>query len=234
MTFTEAAEAVLRKTGKPLHYKKITQLAIEQNLLSHVGKTPEVTMSTRLATLAKKDRGEAAIVRMKPGIFGLRDWGPAAADAAEAEVVEGEEAPPEAEEAAAEVEGDDEAVEATANTPEEQERAQRLAAAAQLFPREADDDEPVMREKPPLRPLRPYSRLPQRPRGFDWGACCRRTGRCRGGNWSSSAPSTTRARAWRRTHGCKRGRRTDRRSRGLGARGRHRRRRRRADCWARR
>ena len=81
MTFTEAAEAVLRKLGKPLHYKKITQIAIEQNLLSHVGKTPEVTMSTRLATLAKKDRGEAAIVRIKPGIFGLRDWGPEAANA---------------------------------------------------------------------------------------------------------------------------------------------------------
>ncbi len=29
MTFTEAAEAVLRKIGKPLHYKKITQLAID-------------------------------------------------------------------------------------------------------------------------------------------------------------------------------------------------------------
>src|SRR3954453_7959802 len=83
MTFTEAAEAVLRKVGKPLHYKKITQLAIEQNLLSHVGKTPEVTMSTRLATLAKKDRGEGAIVRVKPGIFGLRDWGAAANTTAE-------------------------------------------------------------------------------------------------------------------------------------------------------
>src|SRR5687767_514148 len=80
MTFTEAAEAVLRKVGKPLHYKKITQLAIEQNLLSHVGKTPEVTMSTRLATLAKKDRGDAAIVRVRPGIFGLRDWGTLTAD----------------------------------------------------------------------------------------------------------------------------------------------------------
>src|SRR4029078_7093121 len=90
MTFTEAAGAVLRTVGKPLHYKKITQLAIEQNLLSHVGKTPEVTMSTRLATLAKKDRGDALIVRVKPGVFGLRDWGATAADVAEEESTEEE------------------------------------------------------------------------------------------------------------------------------------------------
>ncbi len=75
MTFTEAAEAVLRKAGKPLHFKKITLFAIEQNLLSHVGKTPETTMSTRLATLTKKDRGDQNIVRVKPGVFGLREWG---------------------------------------------------------------------------------------------------------------------------------------------------------------
>ncbi|MDH3727510.1 MAG: winged helix-turn-helix domain-containing protein, partial [Myxococcales bacterium] len=53
MTFTEAAVEVLRLTGKPLHYKKITEIAIERNLLSHVGKTPETTMSSRLATMVK-------------------------------------------------------------------------------------------------------------------------------------------------------------------------------------
>ncbi len=151
MTFTEAAEAVLRKVGKPLHYKKITQFAIEQNLLSHVGKTPEVTMSTRLATLAKKDRGEAPIVRVKPGVFGLRDWGDAAvaaaADEPEGEEVtegEGDTAEDEAEQAAAEA--------AVVRSPEEQERAQRLVAASQLFPEEADDNEPVFAEKPPPAP----------------------------------------------------------------------------------
>jgi hypothetical protein len=76
MTFTEAAEAVLRKAGKALSYKKITQLSIDQNLLSHIGKTPEVTMSTRLATLTKKDSPDQNIVRVRPGVFGLREWGP--------------------------------------------------------------------------------------------------------------------------------------------------------------
>ena len=47
MTFTEAAEAVLRKVGRALHYKKITQLAIDPEmeppvaLLGHVLDRPE-------------------------------------------------------------------------------------------------------------------------------------------------------------------------------------------------
>src|SRR5580704_11243438 len=74
MTFTEAAAEVLRLAGKPLHYKEITELAIEKNLLSHVGKSPEVTMGARLAALLKKEDKSTPIVRIKPGVFGLRDW----------------------------------------------------------------------------------------------------------------------------------------------------------------
>src|SRR5262245_64814257 len=73
MTFTDAAVEVLRLVGRPLHYKKITELAIAGNLLSHVGKTPEVTMSSRLATLVKKDRGQSPIIKVKPGVFALRE-----------------------------------------------------------------------------------------------------------------------------------------------------------------
>src|SRR5205085_232687 len=74
MTFTEAAAEVLRLAGKPLHYKEITELAIEKNLLSHVGKSPEVTMGARLAALLKKEDKENPIVRVKPGVFALREW----------------------------------------------------------------------------------------------------------------------------------------------------------------
>src|SRR3954470_14037001 len=73
MTFTEAAVEVLRLVGEPLHYKKITELAIERNLLSHVGKTPEVTMSSRLAMMVKKDRGQAPIIKGKRGVFAIRE-----------------------------------------------------------------------------------------------------------------------------------------------------------------
>ena len=51
MTFTDAAAEVLRLVGRPLHYKEITDIAIEKNLLSHVGKSPEVTMGARLAAI---------------------------------------------------------------------------------------------------------------------------------------------------------------------------------------
>src|SRR5262245_60298778 len=74
MTFTDAAAEVLRLVGKPLHYKEITDIAIEKNLLSHVGKSPEVTMGARLAATLKKDTAENPLVRVKPGVFALREW----------------------------------------------------------------------------------------------------------------------------------------------------------------
>jgi hypothetical protein len=74
MTFTDAAAEVLRLVGKPLHYKEITDIAIEKNLLSHVGKSPEVTMGARLAATLKKDSDENPLVRVKPGVFALRSW----------------------------------------------------------------------------------------------------------------------------------------------------------------
>src|SRR5271170_579466 len=74
MTFIEAAAEVLRQAGKPLHYKEITELAITKNLLSHVGKTPEVTMSHRLTAAMKKDDKDVPIIKVKPGVFALREW----------------------------------------------------------------------------------------------------------------------------------------------------------------
>lgn len=74
MTFTDAAAEVLRLVGRPLHYKEITDIAIEKNLLSHVGKSPEVTMGARLAAMLKKESPENPLVRVKPGVFALREW----------------------------------------------------------------------------------------------------------------------------------------------------------------
>jgi len=100
MTFTEAAVEVLRIAGKPLHFKDITQMAIEKNLLSHVGKTPDVTMGSRLsAQIAKYPDGD--IVRVKSGVYALREWEGGKAKkkkkgAAEAEPVVAEPEAPEA------------------------------------------------------------------------------------------------------------------------------------------
>jgi len=70
MTFYEAAVEVLRRTGRPLHYKKITEIAVREDLLSHVGKTPEVTMNDRLEKEVRKD-GDVHLERTRPGVFKL-------------------------------------------------------------------------------------------------------------------------------------------------------------------
>src|SRR5262249_54180922 len=74
MTFTDAAAEVLRLVGRPLHYKEITDIAMEKTLRSHGGKSPEVTMGARLAATLKKDSAETPLVRVKPGVFALREW----------------------------------------------------------------------------------------------------------------------------------------------------------------
>jgi len=159
MTFTEAAEEVLRIAGKPLHYKEITELAIEKNLLSHVGKSPEVTMGSRLAALIKKEDKENPIVRIKPGVFGLRDWskkGKAAAKAEAAKDAEGEDDSEGTEVNALEVEaaqrGNDVVIEDADDDDEEGEevsgedalRRDLAASGAELFDDEDDDDQPIL------------------------------------------------------------------------------------------
>lgn len=120
MTFTEAALEVLRAVGEPLHYKRITELAIERNLLSHVGKSPEITMISRLATLVKTDRGEGPIVKVKPGVFAARAAGGSLPVAVEA--------------------GGDEGETGTAIPP-----AGAVAIpGSDVFPVEEDDDDPIL------------------------------------------------------------------------------------------
>src|SRR5688500_218529 len=139
MTFTEAAVEVLRLVGKPLHYKKITEIAIERNLLSHVGKTPEVTMSSRLATMVKKDRGEAPIIKVKPGVFGLREFSSDVMTHAESETGHDYDAPEEE----ADVGGQRDDSEARVEHGGEPPKKKQLPGG-DVFPEEADDDEPIL------------------------------------------------------------------------------------------
>jgi HB1, ASXL, restriction endonuclease HTH domain/Restriction endonuclease len=171
MTFTEAAAEVLRLAGKPLHYKEITELAIEKNLLSHVGKSPEVTMGARLAALLKKEDKTNPIVRVKPGVFALREWSekkgrksrsaeepaPTDSDAGESPSdAEGEEDTGGVEVNALEVEAatrgsergrnrDDEEDEPRAPLADDDARLVDLAqSGAELFDDEEDDDQPIL------------------------------------------------------------------------------------------
>lgn len=151
MTFTEAAVEVLRSAGKPLHYKKITEIAIEKNLLSHVGKTPETTMSSRLATMVKKDRGDAPITKVKPGVFALREFSDDAVEAPESdapdsdipEAMDGSEdgAGPDTEDAFDDNDSDSDSDE---NTDDEPSIAAQDLPGSDVFPEEDDDDELIL------------------------------------------------------------------------------------------
>ncbi|MCA9583186.1 MAG: winged helix-turn-helix domain-containing protein, partial [Myxococcales bacterium] len=136
MTFTEAAERILRAAGKPLHYKKITEIAIAQNLLSHVGKTPEITMSSRLATVIKKDRGEAPIFKLKPGVFALREFPKDILDSAMKDSGQ------EYDSDGIDLSGDDSTGENESAGPSMSPNRPSLPGA-DVFPEEDDDDQPI-------------------------------------------------------------------------------------------
>lgn len=73
MTFYEAALRVLEEAKRPLTHNEITKLSVDRGLLSHVGKTPEVTMLSRLAAMAKRPRDRKVMVTAKD-TFALSDW----------------------------------------------------------------------------------------------------------------------------------------------------------------
>src|SRR3990172_7461931 len=75
MTFTEAAIEVLRREGKPLHFKKIAEIAVRESLLDHVGKIPEEVMGGQLATHCKLPHTDRKVLVVQPGTFALVEWG---------------------------------------------------------------------------------------------------------------------------------------------------------------
>ena len=76
MSFTDAAEAVLRSSGEPMHYAAIAQLAIEQGLVSTEGRTPATSMNVMINTdiRARQSRDEPPrFVRVGTGLYGLAE-----------------------------------------------------------------------------------------------------------------------------------------------------------------
>ena len=80
MNNRDAAERVLLDAGEPLHYKKI-QLAIDGALLAPAGKTPWETLNAQLCVDIKEHGEQGRFYRHSPGVFGLRKWGLAPAEA---------------------------------------------------------------------------------------------------------------------------------------------------------
>ncbi len=75
MTFTEAAIEVLRREGKPLHFRKIAEIAVRESLLDHVGKVPEETMADQLSAHGRLPHPERRMIPVQPGTFALVEWG---------------------------------------------------------------------------------------------------------------------------------------------------------------
>ena len=78
-SFTDCAEKVLQEFGgkKPMHYKEITEKALENNWLVTSGKTPEATMYAQVITEIKRQqkRGERPrFVQHGRGYIGLSQW----------------------------------------------------------------------------------------------------------------------------------------------------------------
>jgi len=78
-SFTDGAEQILERFGnkKPMHYRTITEKALEQDLLSTSGRTPESTMYAQiLAEIQRKTRrGERPrFVKHGKGLVGLTKW----------------------------------------------------------------------------------------------------------------------------------------------------------------
>lgn len=71
MTFLEAAIEVLRNATDALHFSEIAQRAVNEKLLSHVGRDPQAAMRTCLNSAVRG--GDSVLERTKPGYYKIRE-----------------------------------------------------------------------------------------------------------------------------------------------------------------
>ncbi len=70
-TFKQSAIEILKREQKPLHYTKITQLALESGILETEGGSPENTMSSVITVDIKSKKGGSDFIRKSIGIYSL-------------------------------------------------------------------------------------------------------------------------------------------------------------------
>ncbi len=74
-SFKSIAVKIITEAGKPLHYREITRMATEQNLLRTTGKTPWATMNAQLSMDIINNGENSTFYRAQPGFFGLKKPG---------------------------------------------------------------------------------------------------------------------------------------------------------------
>ncbi len=69
-SFKQAAQQILTKSKTPLHYRKITDRAIKEGLITSSGKTPWATMNAKLSVDIRNE--DSIFYRAEPGFYGLK------------------------------------------------------------------------------------------------------------------------------------------------------------------
>ncbi len=69
--FKDSAIQILTEQKKPLHYKEITQLALEQGILETDGKTPEASMNAQIVMDIKNKGKSSDFVKISPSTYAL-------------------------------------------------------------------------------------------------------------------------------------------------------------------
>ena len=77
ISFTDAAEYLFRREGRPMSAREVTEIALAEGLIVTTGKTPASTMGAdfHLEGLRKDSQGKSGrFVRFEKGKWGLRQW----------------------------------------------------------------------------------------------------------------------------------------------------------------
>lgn len=72
-SFKDIAFQILKETGKPLHSKEITKIALKKGWLKTAGKTPEATMNAQLVVDVNSKKEKSRFVKVDPSVFGLNE-----------------------------------------------------------------------------------------------------------------------------------------------------------------
>lgn len=70
-SFKEIAYQILKETGKPLHSKEITKIALDRGWLKTAGKTPEYTMNAQLIVDINSKKEGSRFIKTAPSTFDI-------------------------------------------------------------------------------------------------------------------------------------------------------------------
>lgn len=72
-SFKNIAYQILKESGKPLHSKEITKIALQRGWLNTAGKTPEATMNAQLVVDINSKKEKSRFVKTAPSTFGINE-----------------------------------------------------------------------------------------------------------------------------------------------------------------